>query len=85
VIISAYFSSVYKYYNFDKIVKKEDKDSGHRPASPDALIFKGKIINCCLKKLTLLVITSLNPYFFKPKEYEFATGLRSRFGLRTYF
>jgi hypothetical protein len=27
-----------------------------------------------------LVITLLNPYFFKPKEYEFATDLRSRFG-----
>ncbi|CAC9472705.1 hypothetical protein BSPLISOX_1777 [uncultured Gammaproteobacteria bacterium] len=39
-------NTVYKYYNFDKIVKKEDKDSGHRPASPDALIFKGKIIYC---------------------------------------
>jgi hypothetical protein len=36
-----------------------------------------------VSELTLLVITLLNPYFFKPKEYEFATGLRSRFGLLT--
>ncbi|CAC9589177.1 hypothetical protein BPUTSESOX_1820 [uncultured Gammaproteobacteria bacterium] len=39
-------NTVYKYYNFDKIVKKEDNNSGRRPASPDALIFKGRTIYC---------------------------------------
>jgi hypothetical protein len=39
-------NTVYKYYNFDKIVKKEDNNRGRRPASPDALIFKGRKIYC---------------------------------------